>query len=108
MSEYYDRQGNPMTLMEWAALYENADIKSVKRDVLEDGKVVSTIWKGLDHRFGEGAPLIFETMVFPSEEDFGELDGERYSTEDEAIVGHIAMVGKWTEHVAIGTYPPTL
>jgi hypothetical protein len=25
---------------------------------------VSTIWLGINHRFGDGAPLIFETMVF--------------------------------------------
>jgi hypothetical protein len=24
---------------------------------------VSTIWLGINHRFGDGAPLIFETMV---------------------------------------------
>lgn len=25
------------------------------------------VWLGLDHRYGEGSPLIFETMVFPEQ-----------------------------------------
>jgi len=50
---------------------------------------------GLDHQYGEGPPLIFETMVFPSKDDMGELDMSRYSTEADAIAGHAAMVEKW-------------
>ena len=44
---------------------------------------------GLDHSFGGGAPLLFETMVFG-----GPLDGEqeRYSTWNEAEAGHKLMV----------------
>lgn len=50
---------------------------------------VSTVWLGLNHNYGSGRPLIFETMVFG-----GELDNEmdRYSTLDEAIAGHQRMV----------------
>jgi hypothetical protein len=49
------------------------------------GKVhVSTVFLGLDHGYG-GAILLFETMIFG-----GEHDGyqERYSTWEEAEVGH--------------------
>lgn len=49
---------------------------------------VSTVFLGLDHNWGNGPPLIFETMVFG-----GLLDEEqdRYSTWDEAKIGHEAM-----------------
>jgi predicted cobalt transporter CbtA len=57
---------------------------------------VSTVWIGIDHRFGDdGPPLIFETMVFNRAEGWGELDCERYSTEAEAVAGHAAMCEKW-------------
>ena len=77
---------------------------------------VSTVWLGLDHRFGfdDGPPLIFESMAFAAEEsvhkasesslftkDFvyhEELDCERYATETEAAAGHKAMCEKWASH----------
>lgn len=54
------------------------------------------MWLGMNHTFGDATPLIFETMVFP-EDDWGEIDMERYSTEAEAIKGHARMVAKWSE-----------
>lgn len=53
---------------EWAEWYESTFKKDgpsriVKRTIL--GRVwVSTVFLGLDHRFGEGPPLLFETMIF--------------------------------------------
>ncbi len=97
MAEYYDRQGNAMTMTEWAQSFEtrSAD-KRVAETTLPNGRWVSTVWLGLNHAFGSGAPLIFETMVFPKRGDFGELDCDRYSTEAEALAGHEAMCAKWT------------
>lgn len=51
---------------------------------------VSTVFLGINHGFfGDGPPIIFETMVFG-----GPLDGEqqRYTTLREAHDGHDAMV----------------
>lgn len=94
---YFKRDGTPMeNVLEWAKDFETKDRK-VAKDVLPDGKVVSTVFLGMDHRFDEGPPLIFETMVFPNEKDFGELDMDRYSTEEEALKGHKKMVRKWTK-----------
>ncbi len=83
-----------MELIAWAKAFEDGD-KRVAMTTLPDGKRVSTVWMGLDHRFGHGAPLIFETMVFPPE-GAGDLDCDRYSTEEEAIAGHARMVTKWS------------
>jgi hypothetical protein len=101
---YYDRQGNRLTLMEWAKRYEGKTgdamtaEKRVAETTLPDGTWVSTVWLGLDHSFGEGPPLIFETMVFPSKDGpLNELDCDRYSTEAEALAGHAAMVERWAK-----------
>lgn len=47
---------------------------------------VSTVFLGLDHSFGEGPPLLWETMVFAG--DFHEQYMDRYSSEKDALEGH--------------------
>lgn len=102
MSDFYDRQGNPMTLMEWAKRFEGfdakgiADYKRVAETTLINGRWVSTVWLGPTHLFWEGPPLIFETIVFDGYETFHELDCDRYSTEEEARAGHERMCEKWS------------
>lgn len=97
---YYRRDGTPYSgTMEWAEDFEKSD-RRVAKDVLADGKVVSTVFLGLDHNWGGGKPLIFETMVF-SEIGGEEVDIERYSTEEEAVEGHKKMVKKWKREVSI-------
>ena len=85
-SRYYDRRGQPITSDEWVMAFKD---NSLLRTTLPGGTEISTVYLGLDHRFGEGSPLIFETMVFGAVMD-GEQ--ERYSTEEEARAGHEAMV----------------
>jgi hypothetical protein len=72
-------------------------------------KYVSTVFLGLDHRhWGGGPPLLFETMAFQHEGrtmDFGFGNGpepvaetlcqERYSSWDDAEIGHKAAVRKY-------------
>ncbi len=77
----------PVTFQEWGQWWENTDRTVAKTKI---GKVlVSTVFLSLNHQWGYGQPLLFETIVFG-----GLLDGEmeRYSTLDEARVGHEAMV----------------
>ena len=96
MSHCYDCEGNPMALMDWARTFEDMDARRVAETTLPDGKYVSTVWLGLDHAFGRGPPLIFESMVFASATQGSEaLDQDRYSTEAEAREGHEALVAKW-------------
>lgn len=89
---YYNRKGKPISLLTWGRLLEDHNERRVAEDFI-DGVHVSTVWLGLNHQWVEdGAPLIFETMVFGG----GGLDGEmvRYSTEDQAFEGHAEMVLK--------------
>lgn len=94
---WYTRDGKPLPGIIGVPLTK--EDRQVSRTVLPDGKLVSTVFLGLDHSFGDGPPLIFETMVFPPD-SLNELDCERYSTEKEAIVGHTKMVEKWTAEMS--------
>ena len=92
MSDYYilvDGVAKPCDLITWAKWFETAD-REVAKDIVGESEV-STVFLGIDHSFGDGPPLLFETLVFG-----GKLDQEmdRYSTLEEAEVGHKNMVGR--------------
>lgn len=92
MGRYYNRKGFEVSREESMACEHH-----VARDVLPNGRVVSTIFLHINHAFIDyHSPVLFETLVFPSEDNWGELDGTRYCTESEAIEGHAAMVRKWS------------
>jgi hypothetical protein len=102
-SVYYDRKGNPITMEEWCEALRggepNADPRRVALDVFPKGRV-STVWLGLDHSFDNSLlPLIFETMVFPSD-GFADEDMDRYASEEEARAGHKAMVERWKDRLS--------
>lgn len=92
MSEHYvleaDHSVRPAGLMEWAVFFEDMANRRVALDRIGDASV-STVFLGLDHSFGGGPPLIFETLISGGEHD---QDMWRYSTWDEAIAGHQAAV----------------
>ena len=73
-------------LMHWAKwLEEDRNRRQVSETEKNDVRV-STVFLGLDHNFGRtGPPIVFETMIFGGEHDQYQ---ERYSTWDEAIMGH--------------------
>jgi hypothetical protein len=95
MSEWYDKEGRPIGMLEWGRLLEDAEYKRVDRTALGDGREVSTVWLGLDHAAlgrGQGTPVIFETMVFSRDNE--SLDCRRYSTLEEAKAGHAQVVAE--------------
>lgn len=67
--------------------------KRVNYTVIDD-VTISTIFLSADHRWDNGPPILFETMVFG-----GPLDHEmsRYATWDEAEEGHNNMVKRVKE-----------
>lgn len=70
-------------LMEWAKWFENC---SRRVELTERNNIkVSTVFLGLDHSFGNGKPMLFETMIFggPHSEFCS-----RYTTWEEAEAGH--------------------
>jgi hypothetical protein len=66
MSEHYILIGQtpvPCELLEWAAAFE----KGADRRVglwWRGPFLVSTVFLGLNHNWGDGPPLLFETMIF--------------------------------------------
>ena len=104
MSRYYDKQGKPLELMEWAQLFEDNAYRRIAETTLPNGTWVSTVWLGLDHNFsGVGSPIMFETMVFPHKDaTLDEQEQERYSTLEEALNGHARMVQKYTQQQSSG------
>lgn len=94
MSKHYILEGRkavPVEMMTWATWLEaNYDSRNVAKTNISDGKV-STVFLGLDHSYGVGPPLLFETMVFG-----GSHDGntERCTTWEQAEAQHAAMVAE--------------
>lgn len=98
----FDREGRQLDTDAWCKLMNDRDYSIVEQTMVGHFKV-STVWIGLDHSFGDGPPLIFETMVFDHSKKvpvLGRLihpsvDGmqERYGTEAEAREGHANMLG---------------
>lgn len=93
---FYDRSGEPIGRWTWMQKTCDRAYSRIARTTVmsaADPTVaydVSTIWLGVDYSFGEGVPVIFETMVFGD----GRLDltGDRYPTEASARRGHEEMV----------------
>lgn len=112
---YFDRQGQPMEMLDWGRKHNDYDYRTVAQHWVRGWKV-STVWLGINHNFlPPGPPLIFETMIFaPKDVTIGREDWEagadaagtvpdldeyqeRYPTEAAAQAGHdralAAMVG---------------
>ncbi len=74
---------------EWVQWFQKNQWKVKQEDV---GDVtISTVFLGIDHGHGKPDPILFETMVFGGLFDHEQV---RYSTWEEAEVGHKAMVNR--------------
>jgi hypothetical protein len=87
-------------LLEWAAWFETADRKVMVTELIDGGRI-STFFLGLDHQWGKGPPILFETALFMGEKEFCHwLRREvrpsevvaRYSTWAEAEAGHMEWI----------------
>lgn len=91
MSNYIlDERGEPRLepdILKWGQWFETADLM-VARTQIGDA-VVSTVFLGIDHNYGGGVPVLYETVAFGGALD---QDGERYCTRAEAEAGHKALV----------------
>lgn len=92
MSNYYDPDGKPITMADWAQSFEDWRKRIV--GLTHIGSIrVSTVWLGLDHSYGEGPPLIFETMPHDEVKDeWMDQHMRRYSTIEQARAGHLEVV----------------
>jgi hypothetical protein len=100
-----DHSLRPAELLEWARWHEHSyEERSVGLTIVGPYRV-STMFLGLDHQFGDGPPMIFETCVFDSsasiEDSFcpgrfiehSEVQ-DRCSTWDQAVEMHAQVVAR--------------
>lgn len=103
---YYDPWGRPCSLGTWAVWFASRGRERFLANThLPNGYWISTVWLGMDHNFGHGPPLIFESMVFRGGKN-GDLDCDRYSTRKEALAGHKALVEKWRARPKLAVVSP--
>ena len=93
MSSMYTLDGHtPVAcddVMAWRHWMETADRRVANQR--RGGVRVSTVFLGLNHNWGGGRPLLFETMVFGGPHDENQ---NRYATWEEAEAGHAAMCAR--------------
>jgi|SRR5688572_6003576 len=104
-SMYYklvDKKPVPCTAQEYIDQYRGEKDKEriIKKTPMPDGSEVSTVFLGLNHNYGDEAPILFETMVFGGEYD---LFCERYRTYVGAEAGHERAVKMVLEGVKTKT-----
>jgi hypothetical protein len=91
MSDNYILDGRKVVkcdnFINWAAYFGQADRNIAKTQL--DNCQVSTVFLGIDHSFGMGSPMLFETMIFGGE--YNEYTW-RYSTYAQAEIGHQHVV----------------
>lgn len=88
--DQYILDGKTPRLVSWTDYLAYAKEKgdSTWRQVAKDSKdgvMVSTVFLTIDHAWGGGAPVLFETMIFGGPHDEWQ---DRYHTWDEAEAGH--------------------
>ena len=92
MADHYilDNNGQPVPVdvLVWSLWYENAASRVLAQTDTTEG-FVSTVFLGLDHSFGSGPPVLWESLVFGGARD-GWMD--RYTSREDALLGHRFMV----------------
>lgn len=94
MTKYIlDENGEPVIepdLIAWGTWFENRGNRRLALDDLGARGKVSTVFLGIDHDFlGQGAPVLWESMIFG-----GPLDQtqRRYTSRARALRGHAGLV----------------
>ena len=80
---YKLKDGKPEEFQEW---YNNIDNRRVARTDIAKDIWVSTVFLCLDHNhFGEGEPILWETMIFGGSEDLSQW---RATSQEESLEHH--------------------
>ena len=100
----YDKYGQTLSTEDCGLLLGNREYAVIEKTAVGPYQV-STVWMGLDHSWGTGPPLIFETMVFIKPEKGEEaalpIDTQRrYPTLKDAIDGHAKTIVEVQEAIA--------
>lgn len=97
---YILKDGEPIVvddIVELGKWFENFDNRLVARTQIQDA-MISTVFLGLDHAWGGGSPVLFETMIFGGKHDDYQ---DRYTSLEEAMFGHEYAVGLVQKDITI-------
>lgn len=81
-------------ILEWARWFEDPKNRRVAHTIVGD-QSVSTVFLAINHSWGNGPELWFETMIFGGPRD-QEMD--RYTTWEESEAGHKRLVEELKNH----------
>lgn len=88
---YLDHDLEPLSLAEWAFLFESRSYRLLRETTLPDGTWIATIWRGLST---QDPPTVMETSVFPHKRD--PLPPSSFTAEHltlaDALAGHEQVV----------------
>lgn len=95
---WYDMEHRVITLEQAEVLLASEDRQLAKDVVVVDDEPVwvSTVFLVLDHSFGTGPPVLYETMAFGS----NDIEAQhRYCTREQAMAGHAEVVAALTAQI---------
>lgn len=88
---YYilDENNKPVKVEQAFTDWANKFTEKMRRTAFDeiDGVSISTVFLGIDHSFGQGEPLLWETMCFSHNPDYDQYQ-ERYTSHEDAMEGH--------------------
>lgn len=89
-----DYTTDDLVLIRWGKFFEKIGLRRVARETVCAGVDVSTVFLGMDHGWGDGPPVLWETMIFgdghPLDQDMMRCSGSR----EQAEAMHRTMVEK--------------
>lgn len=96
---WFDKQGKPLKMGEWARLFEHTEYRRVERTVFINNAEISTIWVGI-HFSAHKDPYLFETSIWhPNAKRWDTV--AKYKTLEDAKKGHAAKVKEMQETYAL-------
>ena len=104
MIKYYGRNGEPISLETYLSRLKFNFYRTIRQEYASNGVWVSTVWLGFNHNPGSSKLTIFETMDY--DDNTGTHSNcQRYSTEQEALDGHIKRVQEHSIPKGSNAYP---
>lgn len=98
LENYILKDGQPVLepdIVKWAQWFETSGPeRTVARTKIGKGKIVSTVFLGVDHGLGSDQPVLYETMVFIGSKSIAQ---QRYHTRNQALEGHHLMVESYSK-----------
>lgn len=92
-NDYYKLVGKtpvPCSIWEFTGFMEGSNDRVIAQEQVGES-MVSTVFLDMNHAFGDGPPILFETLVLGGVYD---QEQERYYTYEEAEAGHAVMLAK--------------